>query len=357
MLEVEVLEVSHDRLTNLGVQFPDSISFSVPTPAGGLTLGALRATTNNSLLVSPAPSIAINLKLQDTDANILASPRIRARNKEKARILIGDRVPIITNSVTPVQSGGSVVTGSVQYQDVGLKLEFEPQVYNQQEVGIRIALEVSSIVKEIAGPNGSLAYQIGTRNANTVLRLQDGETQILGGLISSGDRNTASKVPGVGQMPVLGRLFSNNSGTDSKTEIILSITPHILRAPALLDASLRNVFSGTEGSLRERALQLDPIGAVGMQSTGGPAPAAGSGPGAAPRPGTRAAPTPAAPAAASRTPTAPAVPATSGSRLPPLNSPPNSGGALPAAPAAPVAPAEAAVTPSEAPAADTPAPQ
>jgi general secretion pathway protein D len=218
-------------------------------------------------LVSPL-GFGLNLKLQDTDANILASPRIRARNKEKARILIGDRVPIITNSVTPTSTGTGVVTGSVQYQDVGLKLEFEPQVYNDHEVGIRIALEVSSIVKEIAGPSGSLAYQIGTRNANTAVRLLDGETQILGGLISSGDRNTASKLPGLGQLPVLGKLFSNTGGTDNKTEIILSITPHILRAPAVLDASISNVFSGTEGNLRERAMQLDPMGTVQITSTG-----------------------------------------------------------------------------------------
>lgn len=274
MLEVEVLEVSHDRLSNLGIQFPDSLTLSTPTPAGGLTLGALRALGSNDLLVSPL-SLGINLKLQDSDANILASPRIRARNKEKARILIGDRVPIITNTVTPVQSGSGVVTGSVQYQDVGLKLEFEPQVYNEQEVGIRIALEVSSIVREIAGPNGSLAYQIGTRNANTVVRLLDGETQILGGLISSGDRNTASKIPGLGHLPTVGRLFGNNNGSSNKTEIVLSITPHILRPPALLDASIRNVFSGTEGNMRQRALQLDPIGTARVESTGGAAQAPG----------------------------------------------------------------------------------
>lgn len=298
MLEVEVLEISHDRLTNLGIQFPNSVTFSTPTPADGLTLGSLRALTGNDLLVSPL-SLGINLKLQDTDANILASPRIRARNKEKARILIGDRVPIITNSVTPTATGTGVVTGSVQYQDVGLKLEFEPQVYNDHEVGIRIALEVSSIVKEISGPSGSLAYQIGTRNANTAVRLRDGETQILGGLISSGDRNTASKIPGLGQLPVLGKLFSNNSGTDNKTEIVLSITPHILRVPAVIDASIRNVFSGTEGNLRERALQLDPIGAVSIQSTGSGAPAAASRPPAATLPAmrsvTRSLPSPALP--------------------------------------------------------------
>lgn len=269
MLEVEVLEISYDRLSNLGIQFPDSLSLSTPIPAGGLTVGALRALRGNDLLVSPL-SLGINLKLQDTDANILASPRIRARNKEKARILIGDRVPVITNTVTPVQSGSGVVTGSVQYQDVGLKLEFEPQVYNEQEVGIRIALEVSSIVREIAGPNGSLAYQIGTRNANTAVRLQDGETQILGGLISSSDRNTASKIPGLGHLPAVGRLFGNNNGSNNKTEIVLSITPHILRPPALLDASVRNVFSGTEGNMRQRALRLEPIGSARVESAASP---------------------------------------------------------------------------------------
>jgi general secretion pathway protein D len=263
MLEVEVLEISHDRLTNLGVQLPDTFTIATPTTAN--TIGALKALTRNDLTVSGL-SATLNLKLQDTDANLLASPRIRARNKEKARILIGDRVPIITNTVTPVTTG-SVVTGSVQYQDVGLKLEFEPQVYSDKEVGIRINLEVSTIVKEISGPNGSLAYQIGTRNAQTVVRLRDGETQVLGGLISAEDRNTAAKVPGLGHLPVVGKLFGNNNGTNVKTEIVLSITPRIIRPPALLDASVRTVFSGTEGSLRERALQLEPVGSVRGQST------------------------------------------------------------------------------------------
>jgi general secretion pathway protein D len=274
MLEVEVLEVSRDRLSNLGIEFPNS--FRIETPDSADTLGALKALTRNDLVVSKL-GLGINFRLEDSDANLLASPRIRARNKEKARILIGDRVPIITNTVTPVQSGGGVVTGSVQYQDVGLKLEFEPQVYSDQDVGIRISLEVSSIVKEIPGPSGSLAYQIGTRNAQTVVRLRDGETQILGGLISAEDRNTSARVPGLGHLPMVGRLFGNNSGNDKKNEIVLSITPRILRPPAILDASVRSVFSGTEGSMRERALQLDPVGAVQSQSSGGEGPAPVSG--------------------------------------------------------------------------------
>lgn len=310
MLEVEVLEISHDRLSNLGIQFPDSLTLSTPADASGgsLTVAALRALRFSQLLTTPL-SLGLNLKLQDTDAQLLASPRIRARNKEKARILIGDRVPIIVNTVTPVATGAGVVTGSVSYQDVGLKLEFEPQVYNDQEVGIRISLEVSTIVKEIAGPNGSLAYQIGTRNAQTSVRLRDGETQILGGLISADDRNTASKIPGVGHLPVVGRLFGNNNGSNTKTEIVLAITPRILRAPAIVDASLREVFSGSESSIRQRALQLESVGAVRGQSVGGPTPAANS-------------PAASLPAPAPSTPSAPASPA-------PQATPPAAAGTVP----------------------------
>ena len=274
MLEIQVLEVSHERDSNLGVQFPTTFGVATPSDANGnLTLSDLKHLRAGSLLASPNPlSIGFNFQLKDTDANLLASPRIRARNKEKAKILIGDRVPIITNSVTPVASGSSVVTGSVSYQDVGLKLEFEPDIYSESEVGIKISLEVSTIAEKISGPNGSLAYRIGTRNAQTALRLRDGETQILGGLIQSNEQNTADKVPGLGHLPVIGRLFGNNNGSGSKSEIVLSITPHIIRPPVVLDASISELFSGTEGSIRQRALQLDPVGGVRMPATSAPAP-------------------------------------------------------------------------------------
>lgn len=259
MLEVEVIEVSRDRLSNLGIKFPEGISVGTPGDANGqLTVGALRNLTGNNLLVNKL-DLTANFRLQDTEANLLSSPRLRARNKEKARVLIGDRVPIITNTVTPVTTGGAVVTGSVQYQEVGLKLDFEPQVYSDQEVGIRVNLEVSSITREISGPSGSLAYQIGTRNASTALRLRDGETQVLAGLISDDERNTASKLPGVGHLPMVGKLFGNNSGSGSKKEIILSITPHIVRPPAVASADTHEVFSGTENLIRSRPLRLDPV--------------------------------------------------------------------------------------------------
>ena len=265
MLEVEILEVSADRLTNIGIKWPDS--FAVSTPGSALTVGDLRALTRNDLRVTPL-SIGLNLMLQDTDTNILASPRIRARNKEKARVMVGDKVPVITNLLTPQQAGQtSVITGSVQYVDIGIKLEVEPQIYADGDVGIKINLDVSNIVKVIETASG-VAYQIGTRNAQTSIRLKDGETQVLAGLINDQDRNTASKVPALGQVPGVGRLFSSNNGTGTKSEIVLSITPHIIRAQLPAEARFGEVWSGTEAIVKERQLRLDPISAarVGAQA-------------------------------------------------------------------------------------------
>ncbi|WP_201493493.1 secretin and TonB N-terminal domain-containing protein, partial [Rubrivivax sp. A210] len=248
MLEVEILEVSRERLTELGISWPTGATLSTPS-ATGATVGALRALSGNDLILSPGLAVGLNLKLRDLDANLLASPRLRARSREKAKILIGDKVPVIVNTVTPVQSGAPVVTGSVQYIDVGLKLEVEPQVYAESEVGIRINLEVSNIVREISGPQGSLAYQIGTRSAQTALRLRDGETQVLAGLISDNERGTGNRIPGIGQLPVLSKLFGTDSTTKAKTEVILSITPRIVRHRAL-DMAQGDVATGTEASVR-----------------------------------------------------------------------------------------------------------
>lgn len=284
MLELDVLEVSRDLLRNLGVRLPDSVGISVPAGAGSggaSTLADLRNLTRDQLLVTPLGA-GINLRVSDTDANLLASPRIRARHRQPARVMIGDKVPVITNTVTPLQSGSSVVTGAIQYLDVGIKLQVEPEVYPDSQVGIRLNLEVSNIAREIAGPSGSLAYQIGTRNAETALRLRDGETQILAGLISDQVRSTAARVPGVGQLPMLGRLFSSTNGNDSKTEIVLSITPRIVRPVTPLPPGIEQFPSGTEQQIRPRALTLDtPAGAqaavtVKLPSDPSPAPASGA---------------------------------------------------------------------------------
>lgn len=250
MLEVEVLEVSTTRLLNLGINYPAQVSYGIKGAAGtpgSVTLPELRHGVSNLISLNlPDPALLVNLQQQDGDTNLLANPRVRVKNREKAKILIGDRVPVITTTAATL---GGFVSQSVSYLDVGLKFEVEPAIYLEGDVGIKVGLEVSNIVKEVTTSNNTLTYQIGTRNANTVLRLHDGETQILAGLISNEDRNSANKVPGLGDFPLLGRLFSSQKDTKNKTEIVLLITPHVVRNIMRPDAEKTEFLSGTETSM------------------------------------------------------------------------------------------------------------
>jgi general secretion pathway protein D len=233
MLEVEVLEVAVNRLTELGLRYPDSMGVVLQGTAGTpgvISLDELK-NFNSSLvqLVFPNPAFLLSLKEQDGSTSVLANPRIRVKNREKAKIHIGDRVPVIT---TTAAATGGFVSESVSYLDVGLKLEVEPIIYLDDEVGIKVGLEVSRIVREIRSTSGTLVYQIGTRTASTLLRLRDGETQVLAGLISDEDRRNADRVPGLGELPTLGRLFSSQRDENIKTQLVLLITPRLVRTLA-----------------------------------------------------------------------------------------------------------------------------
>jgi general secretion pathway protein D len=251
MLEVEVLEITRSNIQDLGIQYPTSATLT-PSPlstatntAGGLVLSDLSHQNSNTIGISSL-SVTLNAMKQAGVANTLASPRIRVRNKEKAKILIGSKEPVITNSVTPTAAGAPVVTGSVQYLDVGLTLEVQPTIYLDSDVAIKLALEVSSILKQVATTSGTIAYEIGTRNANTVLRLKDGETQILAGLIQESDTRTANSIPGLGDIPILSHLFGTNHTDKEKDEIVLSITPRIIRMQPRPAADTTEFWYGTE---------------------------------------------------------------------------------------------------------------
>jgi general secretion pathway protein D len=274
MLEVEILEVKRGRLLDLGLQWPNQFSVlaretqtsvapigqttqSIQTKVNApLTLQLLKGIDASDILVGPTPTL--NLRKDDADVNLLANPRIRVRNKEKAKIHIGDKVPVITSNVTAT----GVTSESVSYLDVGLKLDVEPQVYLQGEVAMKVGLEVSNIVQQVKSAGGSLTYQLGSRNASTVLRLKDGETQVLAGLISDEERTAASRVPGLGDLPLLGRLFSTQRDDKNKTEIVLLITPRILRNLERPELAQAEFFAGTEGAVSDRPLLLRPARTV-----------------------------------------------------------------------------------------------
>lgn len=250
MMEVEVLEITRSNLQQLGIEYPTSATLATPTK---LDLNSIRSLGRADISVTPL-SVTVDLLKQVGLANTLASPRIRARSREKAKILIGSREPVITNSVTPTASGAPVVTGSVQYLDVGLTLEVEPTVHLDNEVSIKLNLEVSSILKQITTASGTVAYEIGTRNAQTLLSLRDGETQILAGLIQDSDTRNSAHIPGLGDIPILGKLFGSDHMDKEKTEIVLSITPRIIRSSARPSNATTEFWYGTESNLRSAPL-------------------------------------------------------------------------------------------------------
>ncbi len=271
MLEVQVLEISRSRLMNLGISYPSQVTVTAGSPSGGngLKLSDLAHLTSATTSVS---GLAATLNALETAGltDTLASPRIRARNNEKAKILIGSRVPVITNSVTPTASGLPVTTGSVQYLDVGLTLEVQPTIRLDGDVAIKLGLEVSSIINQITTSSGTIAYTIGTRNANTLLELRDGETQILAGLIQDSDTRSYNNIPGLGDIPVVGRLFGSRNTDREKNEIVLSITPHIVRTESRPSSDVTEFWYGSETRVMSSpfgaALGNSPAGG----SSGGP---------------------------------------------------------------------------------------
>jgi general secretion pathway protein D len=250
MLEVEVLEISRTKLQQLGINYPTS--FGIATPSNLVIADYLNrngSAINRNTISASSLAVTIDALKTTGNTNTLASPRIRARNKEKAKILIGSRVPSITSALTPtgLAGGGVVANQQVQYLDVGLTLEVEPTIYADNDVAIKINLEVSSIVNTVKNPaTGSQVYEIGTRNATTLLQLKDGETQILAGLIKDSDTQSASKIPGLGDIPVVGRLFADHTHDKQKSEIVLSITPRIIRGRERPASDTSEFWFGTE---------------------------------------------------------------------------------------------------------------
>lgn len=227
MLDVEVLEVKRSTVVDAGVNLPKEIGVSVrgaDQAAEWMNIDQLRAINSDTIRAN-IPNASVRIGEDRSNARILANPKIRVQSRQKAKIMIGDKVPVITSTSTST----GFVSETVNYVDVGLKLEVEPAVFASDDVSIKVNLEVSNLVREIVSKAGTLSYQIGTRNAETTLRLRDGETQVLAGLINKEDRQTANGLPWVSRFPVLDRLFGSRKSDKQDTEIVLSITPRLIR--------------------------------------------------------------------------------------------------------------------------------
>lgn len=259
ILEVEVMEVARQRILDLGLQWPNTFGVINEDGLPVSILNQLRGIDGDRISISPSPQLRINA--QDNDINTLASPVIRVSNKELARIHIGQRVPIVSATSVP-STQGPVITESITYLDVGLKLEVEPTIHLNDEVGIKVSLEVSNATPLEPTRQGTIPVQVDTRNATTTLRLRDGETQILAGLMRNDHGFTGNRIPGLGDIPGLGRLFGSNRDTVGKSELVLSITPRIVRNLPYRSPGDMEFTTGTENELQVETVVLPAPGAV-----------------------------------------------------------------------------------------------
>ncbi len=243
MLDVAVLEIARGNDFLLGPKLPQSVQFSAfgATPAVAASAGVAAVTATpgpGGALLSQmgfhglksfgmSPQAVIDFAQSLSNADILANPRIRVSNREKAKIHIGTKEPFFTANVQP--GINSIVTSTPTFIDLGIKLDVEPRIGLNDDVTMKITLEVSNRTGTADGPSGANAPIIGTRNAETLLTLKNGETQVLAGLID--DRSTTAVKGIAGLLNILGldRLTSSQNIKRSKTEVVLLITPRIIR--------------------------------------------------------------------------------------------------------------------------------
>jgi general secretion pathway protein D len=255
---VEILEVSRTKEKNLGIDISSAsvsvnlgnatagyfIPGSTTAPAmGGASLDTLSKASDENILLS-IPTATLNLLKRDGDTKTLAKPQIRVKNGEEAKILIGERVPLRANRRTDTTGA---VTYDYQYQDIGVKLSVKPSINLHDEITMNLTLEVSSIGNNV-GTVADPQYSINTRNAQSILTVRAGESVIIGGLISDDERKSVQRIPLLGDIPIFGSLFSNYNTSNTQTDILMAITPIIIRSQEIPSQDVTQIWSGKEGN-------------------------------------------------------------------------------------------------------------
>ncbi len=269
VLDVELLQLSTKKLLDLGMALSSySLTGSYGSTAAGGSGGSTPAATLPwdeliKLSISDfnftVPSIIINFIKTNTEAEVLAQPQLRIAEGEKAQLVIGNRVPIPVTTINTQQAIGQVgvvpVT-SFQYQDVGIKLDVETRVHHNKEVSLKLTVEVSNLNGYVDGGNGQKQPIISTRTITSNIRLKDGETSFLAGLVQTTKTVTKTGIPFLADLPLIGPLFGQTSTDSDRNDIFLTLTPHITRAPQIDEEDLVPVWVGTENNVSFSGLNV-----------------------------------------------------------------------------------------------------
>jgi len=252
VVEVEILEVNRGRLKDYGIEITsrvagtDGVAGAIfPNPTSLPTLDENPYKKSNLVLTS-LPGVIYRLLQADTSTRILANPQLRASEGQTAQARFGDQVPVPVTTFSPIATGGvsqQPIT-SFDYKNVGVNIDITPRVHHDGEVSLNLKIDISS-----QGPAGFQGLPtFNSRTVTSVIRLKDGETSMLAGLISDQERTSLTGLPGLASVPILGRIFSRNKAEVTETDIVMTLTPHVVRRPALTEEDLRSFQLGGESA-------------------------------------------------------------------------------------------------------------
>jgi general secretion pathway protein D len=279
IIQVQVLEARLDKMRNLGILPPQSASITIVPPGTTTTTsgtntntGTSTSSTTNVLTLQNLAhlngssysistlSLTANALLNDSTTKIIQNPEVRSVDGQPAKLRIGDRVPVATGSFQAGVGVGStagsgfvnpLVNTQFQYIDVGVNVDITPRVHPNHEVSLKVSVEVSSVTGQ-SNIGGIQQPIISQRKLDHEIRLKEGEASILGGLVEKTDTKSINGWPGLSHVPLLRYLFSEDSKSYEDDEILIILTPRIVRMPDWTKANLRALYSGSETNVQVR---------------------------------------------------------------------------------------------------------
>ena len=251
IINVELLEVNRTHLHDYGLQIASPGSpglngaVSLNQPEGGISLKSLSNLTSADVLLTSLPSLYYRLLKNDTATRILANPQLRTSEGIPAQARFGERVPVPVTTFAPIAAGGvqTQPITSFNYEPIGVNIDITPRMHHDDSVTLAVKVDLSAI----SGKGFGDLPTFGSRQINTVIRLKDGETNMLAGLIRDEERTSMATIPGLGDIPVIGRLFAYNHKETLETDIILTLTPRIVRVLNLTAEDLQAFKVGRDG--------------------------------------------------------------------------------------------------------------
>jgi general secretion pathway protein D len=244
VIDVELLEVDRTHLNEFGLQFaspttggsPTGVNGTADVNRGNLTLRDLSKLTTGDIFLTNLPALYYRLLKSDSATRVLANPQLRTAEGIPAQARFGERVPVPVTTFSPIAAGGvqTQPITSFNYENIGVNIDITPRTHHDDAVSLAVKVELSSI----SGTGYGGLPTFGNRSINTVIRLHDGETNMLAGLIRDEERTSLTGVPGLSDLPIVGRLFAYNRKETLATDIILTLTPRIVRVLDLTQTDL-----------------------------------------------------------------------------------------------------------------------